>query len=241
MNDKKLVSIKTDGALHISVDNKLFQKIREAYTWYTSKFMSILAIIGFSVIDILGFGQIVKLTIKDTDINRYVIIAALAVAFEIAPLYIGYALCLKSYGLGKPIHNWVLGFSSLACIFGIFGNTYFRYKTMDIAYGVNDPLGLPLTVLMSLLPIITSLVNLTVGCLSFDPLLFDLMRLSKKLQRLKTRQQKMTAYLEEFTDEEQIKKELLDAEEICYENVKKDINALRDKLNTYVITRISLE
>ena len=62
MNDKKLVSIKTDGALHISVDNKLFQKIRDAHTWYTSKYISIPAIIVFFVIDILGFGQIVKLT-----------------------------------------------------------------------------------------------------------------------------------------------------------------------------------
>lgn len=241
MKDKKIVSIKTDGTLNISIDNKLFEKIRNAHTWYTSKIVLIFAVIFFFPIDILGFGQIVKLTIKDTDFNRYIIIAALAVAFEIAPLYIGYALCLRSYGLGKSIHKWVLGFSTTACMLGIFGNTYFRYKTMEIAYGADDPLAWPLTVLMSLLPIITSLVNLTLGCLSFDPLLFDLMKLSKKLRRLKIRKQKMEAYLEEFTDEEQIKDELLDAEEKCYENVKRDINALRNKLNTYIITRTSLE
>ena len=51
----------------------------------------------------------------------------------------------------------------------------------------------------------------------------------------------MEAYLEEFTDEEQINDELMDADDICYENVKTDINALRNKLNTYIITRTSLE
>lgn len=241
MSDKKIVGIKADGTLNISVDNELFQKIRNMHTWYTSGAILIFMIVFFWIIDILGFVQIARLTITDSDLNRGVIIAALAVAFEIAPVYIGYALCLKSYGLGKPIHNWVLGFSTLACILGIFGNTYFRYRTMDIAYGSDNSLALPLTVLMSILPIITSLVNLTLGCLSFDPLLFDLMKLSKKLRKLKIRQQKMKAYLEEFTDEQQIRQELIEAENRCYENVKKDINALRNKLSTYVITRTTLE
>lgn len=241
MSDKKIVGIKADGTLNISVDNELFQKIRNMHTWYTSGAILIFMIAFFWIIDILGFVQIARLTITDSDLNRGVIIAALAVAFEIAPVYIGYALCLKSYGLGKPIHNWVLGFSTLACILGIFGNAYFRYRTMDIAYGFDNSLALPLTVLMSILPIITSLVNLTLGCLSFDPLLFDLMKLSKKLRKLKIRQQKMKAYLEEFTDEQQIRRELIEAENSCYENVKKDINALRNKLSTYVITRTTLE
>lgn len=239
---KKIISVKADGNLNISVENHLFKKIRNAHTWYTSKFASIPAVFVFLVIDICGFGQIMRLTIKDSELNRVIIIAALAVAFEFAPLYIGYALCLKSYGLGKPIHNWVLGFSTAACILGVFGNTYFRYNTMDIAYSGKDAyLAMPMTVLMSLLPVITSLVNLTLGCLGFDPLLFDLARVSKKLQRLKIRHQQMKAFLEEFKDEEKIKEEIMKDEEACYESVKNDIYALRNKLNTYVITRTSLE
>lgn len=246
INDKNIVSVKTDGTLKISVGSKLFQKIREAHTWYTSKAVSIPAVVFFFVIDVLGFGQIMRLTLKESVINQTIIISALAVAFEIAPLYIGYALCLKSYGLGKPIHKWVLLFSTMACVLGIFGNTFFRVFTMKTAYmnpvtGEMDSTALPLTVLMSLLPIITSLVNLTIGCLSFDPLLFDLLRVSKKLQKLKIREQQIMAYLAEFEGEDRIKSELEQDEEECYKRVKNEIQVLRMKLKTYVITRTSFE
>ena len=104
-----------------------------------------------------------------------------------------------------------------------------------------DSVALPLTVLMSLLPVITSLVNLTIGCLSFDPLLFDLMRISKKLNKLKIREQQITAYLQEFMDESGIEQELDGYEEECYKRVQSEIYALQMKLRTYVAARTSLE
>lgn len=246
MVDKNIVSIKADGSLNISVEDKLFQKIRDAHTWYTSKKMSWFAIILFAVIDVFGFGQITRLTMKESVINQAVIIAALAVAFELAPLYIGYALSLKSYGLGKPIHNWILTFSVAACILGVLGNIYFRFFTKDIAYnnvvtGETNLIALPLTVLMSILPIITSFVNMTIGCLSFDPLLFDLMRLSKKLHKLQIRERQITAFLEEYKNEDKVKKDIQMGEQICYERVRDEIDVIRMKSNLYVITRTTLE
>lgn len=186
----KLFSIKTDGSLNISVEERLFQNIRKAHTWYTNKAVCTVCLFAFAVIDILGFAQIMELTMGENPLNRTVIISALAVAYEIAPLYIGYSICLKCYGFGKRIHNWVLLFSCSACILGIIGNIYFRFSTLNSAYlnratETIDENGLPLTVLMCILPIITSLVNLVMGCLTFDPLQFDLARLSKKLPSLR--------------------------------------------------------
>ncbi|MCI9094534.1 MAG: hypothetical protein HFF36_12295 [Coprobacillus sp.] len=246
MNDKSIVNVKADGSLDISVENKLFQKIRGAHTWYTSQNMSWVAIILFAVIDIFGFGQITRLTMKESALNQAVIIASLAVAFELAPLYIGYALCLKSHGLGKPIHNWVLRFSLAACALGILGNIFFRFFTRDIAYnnavtGETNLIALPLTVLMSILPIITSLVNVTIGCLSFDPLLFDLMRLSKKLQKLQVRERQITAYLEEYKNEDKVKEDIQKDEQICYERVREELDMIRTKLNLYVVTITTFE
>lgn len=240
----KLVSVKADGSLDISVENHLFESIRKAHTWYTSKYINIPALIILAIIDIVGFVQIMNLTVTESLPSRIIITSALAIAFDVAPLYIGYALCLKAYKLGKAIHNWILGFSIIACILGIVGNTYFRFMTMGIAYqgsinGEPSDLALPLTVLMCLLPIITSLVNLTIGCLTFDPLLFDMLRLSKKLRQLKLRKRQIEAYLEEFTDENTLKQMLVDNEDRCYENTKREIYALRSKLKTYTIAKIS--
>lgn len=240
----KLVSVKTDGSLNISVENHLFESIRKAHTWYTSKYINVPALIILAIIDIVGFVQIMNLTVTESLPSRVIITSALAIAFDVAPLYIGYALCLKAYELGKAIHNWILGFSTIACILGVVGNIYFRFKTMNIAYqgpidGEASDLALPLTVLMCILPIITSLVNLTIGCLTFDPLLFDMLRLSKKLRLLKLRKRQVEAYLEEFTDENALKQILIENENRCYENTKREIYMLRSKLKTYTIAKIS--
>lgn len=240
----KLASIKADGSLNISVENHLFENIRKAHTWYTNKHINIPALIALSIIDIAGFVQILNLTLYESLPSRVIITSALAIAFDVAPLYIGYALCLKAYSLGKPIHNWILGFSTAACILGIVGNTYFRFMTMNIAYpgpieGEPSDIALPLSVLMCLLPVITSLVNLTIGCLTFDPLLFDMLRLSKKLRKLKLRKQQIKAYLEEFDDEATLKQILESNENQCYKDTKTEIYALRCRLKTYIIARIS--
>ena len=240
----KLFSITTDGSLNISVEERLFHNIRKAHTWYTNKAVCTICLFAFAVIDILGFKQIMNLTMEENPWNRFIITSALAVAYEIAPLYIGYSICLKCYGFGKRIHNWVLLFSCCSCILGIIGNIYFRFSTLNNAYlnritGIVDENGLPLTVLMCILPIITSLVNLVMGCLTFDPLQFDLARLSKKLAKLKLRKQQMNAFLEEFNDEQILQLTLEQEETNCYEKAKNDIYASQTALKTYTIVKIS--
>lgn len=240
----KLVNVKADSTLNISVEQHLFENIRKAHTWYTNKAINIPAILFLAFIDVFGFMQITELTIAEDVMSRIIITSALAVAFEIAPLYIGYSLCLKCYKLGKRIHNWILFFSCGACILGIIGNIYFRFRTMNTAYfnrttGEVSEVALPLTVLMCILPVITSLINLVIGCLTFDPLEFELLRLSKKLAKLKLRRQQIKAYLEEFNDEETLQKNLELEEKNCYAKVKSDIDALQSTLKTYTVVRVS--
>lgn len=237
------IRVKTDSTLDISIEERLFENIRKVHTWYTGKWAYI--ILGICVIiDLAGFRQIVKATINEDVVSRNMIIAGLAVAFEIAPLYIGYSLCLKCYKLGRRIHNWVLLFSTSACILGILGNICYRLKTINIVYlepGMDtvSPVGLPVTILMCMLPVITSLVNLVIGCLLFNPLEFDLLRLAKKRRRLKCCRQQIKADLEEFKNEEALRESLENAETICYENVKRKICALQTTLKTYAVIKTS--
>ena len=95
----KLFSITTDGSLNISVEERLFHNIRKAHTWYTNKAVCTICLFAFAVIDILGFKQIMNLTMEENPWNRFIITSALAVAYEIAPLYICYSICLKCYGI----------------------------------------------------------------------------------------------------------------------------------------------
>ena len=50
----ELISIKTDGSLKISVENRLFENIRKAHTWYTNKVINIPALIILAAIDVAG-------------------------------------------------------------------------------------------------------------------------------------------------------------------------------------------
>lgn len=239
----KLIKIKSDHTAEISVNEKLFENIRKANTWFTNKVVTGWAIFIFAIIDVAGFMQLMKLVLSDNLKNRIIMTAGLAVAFEVAPLYIGYALCLKCYGLGKRINNWILGFSSTACILGIIGNSAFRFMTMDV-YKIPgtdevDSIGMPVTILMCILPIITSLINLVIGCLSYDPLQFDLMRLSKKLAKLKLHRQQIKACLEDFNDEENLQNIRKKEEMIRYKKSLDEIYALQTSLKSYTTLRAS--
>lgn len=242
---KKLFNIKADGSLTISIDDQLFDNFRKkAHTWYTSKKLSYIAPWILVIIDILGFLQITNLTFKTSPQNQIIVVSAFAIAFEIAPLYIGYALCLKNYKLGRPIHNWILLFSSVACILGVIANIIFRSLTMNIAYlyatgSKTSELALPMTILMSILPVITSLVNLVIGCLSFDPLLFDIMHLSKKLKLLKVRKRQLEGCLEELNNDHTLEISLNEEEEKYCNSVKIEIAALRTRLYNYISAQSS--
>lgn len=236
----KLISLKANGTLNISVEEHLFENIRKAHTWYTSKRLAAPAIALLVLVDIIGFKQIIDLTVLERPENRFVITASLTIAFDFASLYLGYALCLKCYHLGSLIHNWVIGLSFTACILGIITNIVFRILTMNVAYvdpttGEALKTGLPITIFMCISPIITSLVSIIIGCLTLNPLEFELLQRSKKLARLQFRKEQIMACLAEYADEEKIEDSLTHEEAVCYEEVKKEIYALQTALKTYAI------
>ena len=235
----KFAKIRLDTSLKISLESTLLQTIRKAHAWYANQKFGTAAAIGLAVIDILGFLQIANLTMPDNIANRIIIISALAVSFEVATLYIGYALSLKSYKLGRPIHNIVLWMSALAFFLGFAANTVYRLMTMDIAYSDNPGLAKPMTILLITLPVITSLMNVVIGCLAFDPLLFDLLRLSRKLRILQIRKRQLKGYIEALSSEDELKEALIETEDLCYNNAKIEIAAMRVRLKTYVAARAS--
>lgn len=240
----EIVNVKTDGALKIAVESKLLESTQKADTWYTSKKFSLLALLALVGVDIAGFWQIADLTLAVSPISKLLIVSAFAVSFEVAPIYIGYAIDLKCYKLGKAIHNWILVFSITACMLGIISNVIFRILTMNWAYvetateqDAVSKIALPLTIVMCVLPIITSLVNLVIGCLSFNPLLFDKLRLTKKIRLMELRKRQIEAYMEELDNDSEIKEKLLQDEEAYYKNANQEIDTIRDRLYNYVKAR----
>ncbi|MBQ8942539.1 MAG: hypothetical protein IJ062_11955 [Firmicutes bacterium] len=234
----KLVQLKKDGSIKIQKDEELLDIFKNRVI-FTNVVFSTFLVLFFLFIDYVGFSQIVRLTVKDSELNRLMIVLGLTAAFDIAPLYIGYAICLKCYKLGRNIHTWVLTFSTSACLLGIIVNIVFRVLTKNIAYtqGPNS-LAIPMTILMCIMPIITSLINLTVGCLSFDPLLFDIARLTKEIRILKVRKRRLQGCLQEVLDDNITKDIFIQMEDQRYNNTINDLEQLRTRLRLYVLTKL---
>jgi len=233
----KLISMKADGTLNISVESNLLETIHKTHAWYTSNKTANIILLIIAAIDIVGFYQIFSITIPENIINQIIIISAFAGAFEIATLYIGYAISLKCYNLGRPIHNIVLILSIISFGLGIIANTIYRWMTMDFAYQDIAVIALPMTIVMIILPIITSLINIVVGCLAFDPLLFDLQKLSKKLKGLRTRKLQLESHVNSLPNDTDLANSLIDSENTCYNNTKIEIAAMRLRLRNYIIIK----
>ena len=59
---------------------------------------------------------------------------------------------------------------------------------------------LAVTIVMIILPIITSLMSIVIGCLMFDPLLFEMNAVSKKLNRLNIAKRKIESAIVEYNE-----------------------------------------
>ncbi|MBO5944634.1 MAG: hypothetical protein J6Q50_05005 [Clostridia bacterium] len=231
---KKLWKVDVNGSVSFSVDNKLFESVRKINNWYTNSRFTTPVLVIAATIDLAGFYQVAQATLMESAINRTIIVAAFVIAFELAPLYVGYAICLKAYNLGERIRKYVFWFSLTSFILGVVGNAYYRFSTMNFIDIGNEKVQLPFTVLMVILPLSTSFMNFAIGCLSFDPLSADLKRLSKKLYVLRTNRRNLEGQLETFKDDINMKTEMIAAEESMFECAKIEVLASKIKYKDYV-------
>ena len=237
---KNPFNFKTEGSIKISLESKLFDNAPKPETFYMNPRFGEFGIPILAIMDIVGFWQIMSSIAAVNSVYKFVIIAVLAIAFEGAPLYIGYTLSLRCYQWASAIHKWVLGFSVGACMLGIVGNTVFRIFTMDIAYpdminGGRSDIAVPLTVLMIILPVITTLFSLTLGCLTFDPLLIKLKKMAKNLSVMKIRKQQSLSIVKGYDEESIAKESLLKEEERIYDNAVESLKVMRKRLREYSI------
>ena len=72
-----------------------------------------------------------------------------------------------------------------------------------------------------------------------NPLEFELLQRSKKIARMQFRKEQITACLAEYADEKKMEDSLTKEEAACYENVRKEIYALRAALKTYTVIQTS--
>lgn len=233
---KKSINIKAESSITLSAESKFFNSIRNINTWYTNNKFTIPVLLAAAGIDISGFYQAISSISYENTYVRIIIIAAFVIAFELAPLYVGYAMCLKAYNLGKRIRKKVFYFSLVSFVLGTLVNTYFRSAILEINMSADNfnRSNIPFTVLMIILPLITSFMNLAIGCLSFDPLLFDLKRLAKRLGALKSSRRRCEAELEKYADDFQRQQEMLQAEYEKFEKAKIELITLRVKLHDYI-------
>ena len=117
-----LFKIKYDGSFSFVPEEKLMNEIKKSHTWFTNTLFGKICTIVFACIDLCGFYQLATNTINISALNRWVIISAFLVAFELAPLYLGYSMCLNCYNMGKQIHSHVKKYSICTLLLGIIAN-----------------------------------------------------------------------------------------------------------------------
>lgn len=240
----ELFKIRGDGSVKISMgagksgftEKVLTKNTCNLHTWYTSRWFSVVALIFLLVIDIAGFYQITSTTLYESTLSQVIIISAFGIAFEVAPLYIGYSICLKCYGWENPtLNRLIFIFSTTACFFGVIANTVYRVLTMGEAYAESEgKIGLAMTIVMCVLPVVTSLINLTIGCLAFDPLYLHLLKLAKELRVLKMKKRQYTAYLKEYDTDTEDRARYLEEEDEYYSNTLNEIDQLQQYYTEYI-------
>lgn len=232
-----LFNLDASGNIKISINKNIFNKFRRTDAWYTKTKFAIPTLFILAGIDISGFCQIALEDMGTDTFMAIVTIMAFSVAFELAPIYVGYAICLIKYNFGSPIRKVVFGLSLASFIIGILANFILRFLTLEEITFSN--IAVQLT--MCLLPIITSLVNLVIGCLSFNPLLFDIKRVSKDIRILTIRKCKIEAALDELSDDSSTKDILLNEEEIYYDSAHREIMAVQLRLKNYIYAKSTAE
>lgn len=242
---KKIVSVRTDGQLDIAVDNKLFQTVRSVHTWYTNPTFGLVFLALLALMDIFGFLQIARATLPTDSTTRLMVVSGFTASFEFAPMYMGYVISLKAYGLGRPIQKSMFWLAFAASVIGAALNGTYRIMTMDIAYTIasqtgqeitTDPIALPMTVLLTVMPIITSLVNMVVGCLSYDPLLFDIIRIKRKIAVLTEKKRQIDAAISELTDESVKNTRLSDAK-VQHDFAVYELSSVQTQLKKFIRVR----
>lgn len=138
-----------------------------------------------------------------TTFSMVVMVIGFIAAFEGATLYMAYAFSLRLYNydrcalqraslagknikLSRFVSTDALGWWCFATfLLGVLANTIFR---IGIFFNPNTTaenriINITITIVMILLPIITSMLNFVIGCFTFDPLIFELSYLAKKITK----------------------------------------------------------
>lgn len=228
------VKAKWDGSLKIDVQNELFERVKKSRAWFNNRGFCAFVMLGLAVSDMAGFWQIADDTLIEYKILKILTVVAFTAAFELAPLYLGYAICLKCYDLGKGIRNVIWKLSLGAFLTGIIVNAIYRFMTKDVINTTGSLGEIAVPFLMTFLPVITSLVNMVIGCLVFDPLYFDLIRLKKRLSVLHEKKGQLEVRIAEIKEDDKLDKIIKKEIKKEYDDAKVELNEAKNRLMHYV-------
>lgn len=215
------------------------------HTWYTNQTYGAVILIALLLFDFAGFYQLVSNTLYESPIMRVVIIGGFTAAFELAPLYIGYTQSLDFYEWGiKPFNKLICTYARIAFVLGVLTNIIYRCLTLK---ETSENLNLShrgsfgFTIVMCILPVITSLINLVIGCLAFDPLYMHLTKLSKQIAVLTEKERQLIACLEEYDCDTNCESRHPDKEKADYECMMIYIDTMQTTLKNYIVALYTFE
>lgn len=185
-----------------------------------------------------------------------VMVAGFIAAFEGSTLYMAYAFTLKLYHfdryavkrinikkkgakLSRFVSTSALGWISfISFILGVIANIIFRIGLINgkLFFDAENHITYDgaITIVMIILPIITSILNFVIGCFTFDPLLFELNGLAKKIAKIDGEIDKLKDRRNAVNDELSSIKLKKESQEKRLESNKACVASLRPSLRTRI-------
>ncbi len=209
--------------------NEIFQEIYTSQlkkVWYTHPCFLLLAPFLLAAIDIAAFTQAVSSDLSSGLAGRALVVSAFTASFELAPLYIGYTMSLKYYEslchiIPPKLRDKIFGLALLAFILGILSHTAFRVLSLLSTELFTESsinfMAIALMIVFVTLPIITSILNIIIGCLSFNPFFLRKVTLKKKLCNIQRDLHLLESNLKQFEQEDTMKQ---DMQSYCNNRIK---------------------
>lgn len=241
----KIYTIDSQGMLHFEARREIEKRNQKHLSFLENPVVSIVAMFGFALLDIILFNQVFASFLYDSLWVRIFSIIGLIAGFDVAPIVLAIVLKGRSQGLN---HNRLLAYvSGIAFLLALAASILLRILVKDLVLpnfsdGLmleedfqNKDVLLPIGYALfgSILPVVTSLASFAVTYLNYNPLKIKYYRLRQQKFELEKNIQEIEAILNEYELYNDKSLSLLEEDYLKFQNSVGMVNKLSKYYGDY--------
>lgn len=228
--------------------------------WWQRQAVTIALVVLLSLVDAGSLYSLFDRWLTESPLLLGLVTGGVALCLNFIPLLLAHYIAYHHYHI-EQVPRWKFALIILA-FFVVFGATVFlRFTTPTVnaatdtggftslnvgdetlfdASPLNAQSELAFTLLLSVVPFVTSVINLFLGLVNSNPIKAAIVRLSKVKNMLHSNMDEYEAALEEAMALESYEQDLLDYERALFEGEQEDIDAWQQTLKDQVRVRLAI-